>query len=201
MAMTPAQARALAKPIADIYAQLTDDLMTSIAAQLGKGIEVSGTAKWQLNKLAQLGELNARNVRLIAKRTKRCPELHYQAVISAAGQALDETDKLYQLALAAAELGKPVDFPASDAMMSALQLYQDQAKDLYNLVNTTMAYKARDAYTGHRQHGCRRGRPRRIPPNHRSVHGIRDHGHPAAPGGAAAMPDGVCGQGDAGICG
>ena len=88
MAMTPAQARALAKPIADIYAQLTDDLMTSIAAQLGKGIEVSGTAKWQLNKLAQLGELNARNVRLIAKRTKRCPELHYQAVISAASQAL-----------------------------------------------------------------------------------------------------------------
>lgn len=148
MAMTPAQARALAKPIADIYAQLTDDLMTSIAAQLGKGIEVSGTAKWQLNKLAQLGELNARNVRLIAKRTKRCPQLHYLAVISAAGQALDETDKLYQLALAAAELGKPVDFPASDAMMSALQLYQDQAKDLYNLVNTTMAYKARDAYTG-----------------------------------------------------
>ena len=46
------------------------------------------------------------------------------------------------------ELQIPTEYPASISMMNRLKIYQDQARDLLNLTNTTMAYKARDAYTG-----------------------------------------------------
>lgn len=146
--MTPEQAKMLAQPIVDIYAQLTDELMTSIAAQLGKNNSLTDTAEWQLKKLAQLGELNDRNLRTIARRTSGCPELYYQAVVDAASQALSETDSLFSAAAAAEELQIPTEYPASISMMNRLKIYQDQARDLLNLTNTTMAYKARDAYTG-----------------------------------------------------
>lgn len=146
--MTPEQAKTLAQPIVDIYAQLTDDLMTSIAAQLGKNNSLTDTAEWQLKKLAQLGELNDRNIRTISKRTSECPDLYYQAVVDAASQAMSDTDSLFSAALAADELQIPTEYPASVSMMNRLKIYQDQAKDILNLTNTTMAYKARDAYTG-----------------------------------------------------
>ena len=146
--MTPEQAKTLAQPIVDIYAQLTDELMTSIAAQLGKNNSLTDTAEWQLKKLAQLGELNERNIRTIARRTSDCPELYYQAVVGAASQAMADADGLFSAALAAEELQIPTEYPASVSMMNRLKIYQDQAKDILNLTNTTMAYKARDAYTG-----------------------------------------------------
>ena len=146
--MTPEQAKTLTQPVVDIYAELTDELMTSIARQLGKNMELTDTAEWQIQKLAQLGELNSRNIRTIAERTSDCPEIYYQAVVDAASQAMADADRLFSAAITAEELGIPTEYLASVSMMNRLQIYQEQAKDLFNLTNTTMAYKARDAYTG-----------------------------------------------------
>lgn len=146
--MTPEQAKTLAQPVVDIYAQLTDELMTSIAKQLGKDNTLTDTAEWQLKKMSQLGELNQRNIQTIAKRTSECPDMYYQAVIDAASQAMNDADGLFSAALAAEELQLPVQYPASESMMNRLKILQEQAKSTLNLTNTTMTYKARDAYNG-----------------------------------------------------
>nr|DAI35515.1 MAG TPA: minor capsid protein [Caudoviricetes sp.] len=146
--MTPEQLKQLAQPVAEIYEQLTDELMENIAARLVSDGNMTDTAKWQIRKLAQAGELTRENIRLIAKRTASCPEMTEAALRIAAEAAVEEIEPALQEAFLAGVTGGTTPIPASSRMMQALQAYQKQAADTLNLINTVMAYKARDAYTG-----------------------------------------------------
>lgn len=145
--MTPEQARKLAKPIVDLYEQLTDELMTAIAEQLASYGYLTETAKWKAAKLAQSGAFSRRTARIIAKRTGICPDLIVAAVETAAWQAVNEVEPSLQDAARHGILHDGV-IPADSSVMQILTMYQNQAQDVCNLVNTVMLYKARDAYTG-----------------------------------------------------
>lgn len=146
--MTPEQIRELSQPLADIYAQLTDDLMANIAQTLATHGEITDTAKWKIQKLSQLGELNAKNIKAIAKATGICPEMAEEAIKNAAFEAASEIEPALHKAAAMGFLAHAADMAASKRMMNTLATYQKQAVVSFNLVNTVMAYKARDAYTG-----------------------------------------------------
>ena len=145
--MTPEQAEKLAKPIVDLYEQLTDELMTSIAEQLASYGYLTETAKWKAAKLAQSGAFNRRTAHIIAQRTGICPELIVVAVETAAWQAVDEIEPSLQEAARRGIIHGGT-IPADSGVMQILAMYQKQAQDACNLVNTVMLYKVRDAYTG-----------------------------------------------------
>lgn len=145
--MTPEQAEKLAKPIVDLYEQLTDELMTAVAEQLASYGYLTETAKWKAAKLAQSGAFNRRAVQIIAQRTGICPELIVAAVETAAWQAVDEIEPSLQEAARRGIIHGGT-IPADSSVMQVLSMYQRQAQDACNLVNTVMLYKVRDAYTG-----------------------------------------------------
>lgn len=146
--MTPGQKRKLAQPLADLYEELTDELMEKIAQQLATHGAMTDTAKWQITKLAQAGKLNQEVLHTIAQRTALCPELTERALRTAAYEAINTLEPQLQQAARLGLVGQAAEVPASTRVTRVLQTYQAQAKDVYNLVNTVMAYKARDAYTG-----------------------------------------------------
>lgn len=145
--MTAEQQRQLAQPIVDLYADLTDELMTAIADQLASYGQLTETAKWKAMKLMQSGMFNRRAACIIAKRTGICPDLIVAAVENAAWLAVGEIEQKLQEA-ARRGIGHDAAIPADTSVMQALLMYQQQAKRACNLVNTVMLYKARDAYTG-----------------------------------------------------
>ena len=145
--MTEQQKRQLAQPITDLYADLTDELMTAIAQQLASYGQLTETARWKAKKLLQSGELNQRVMKIIAQRTKICPELILAAVENAAWAAVNEIEPELQEA-ARQGLVSDAAIAADASVMQALTMYQRQAEQACNLVNTVMLYKARDAYTG-----------------------------------------------------
>lgn len=146
--MTPEQVKRLAQPLAELYEELTDELMEKIAEQLATHGMMTDTAKWQITKLAQAGKLNQETLRIIAQRVAVCPELTEQALRATAYEAISTLEPQLQQAARLGLVGQAAEVPASARVTRVLQTYQAQAKDVYNLVNTVMAYKARDAYTG-----------------------------------------------------
>lgn len=145
--MTEQQKRQLAQPITNLYADLTDELMTAIAEQLASYGQLTETARWKAKKLMQSGELNQRVMKIIAQRTKICPELILAAVENAAWAAVNEIEPELQEAAKQGLVSDSV-IAADASVMQALTMYQRQAEQACNLVNTVMLYKARDAYTG-----------------------------------------------------
>lgn len=146
--MTPQQIKQLAQPLADIYEELTTELMERIATQLAKNSDITATAQWQITKLAQCGELQRDAVQLIAKRTAVCPEMTAIVLESAALEAIGTIEPALRDAALQGLAGQAAAVSASSSLTQVLQAYQAQAKDAYNLVNTVMAYKVKDAYTG-----------------------------------------------------
>ena len=146
--MLPGEIQSLAAPVVRIYEQLTDDLMLNVARQLAWYGDMTATAEWQMKKLAQLGQLDQKNIKTIAAATKVCPQLTYYAVENAALKAIAELEPAFRAAAAASLASQTVTATVSPGIMQALTYYQQQARDTLNLVNTVMAYKTRDAYTG-----------------------------------------------------
>lgn len=145
--MTEQQKRQLAQPIVDLYADLTDELMTAIADQLASYGQLTETARWKAKKLLQSGAFNQRAVKIIAQRTKMCPELIAEVVERAAQEAVRELEPELQEA-ARQGIVNDAAIAADASIMQAVSMYQKQAEQACNLVNTVMLYKARDAYTG-----------------------------------------------------
>ncbi|MDO4174546.1 MAG: phage minor capsid protein [Eubacteriales bacterium] len=145
--MTPEQTKRLTQPIVELYEDLTDELMTAVADQLASYGYLTETAKWKTTKLAQSGAFNRRAARIIAERTKICPELIVAAVENAAWQAINEVEEPLQDAARQGVIHDAT-IPTADSVMQVLAMYQRQAEDACNLVNTVMLYKVRDAYTG-----------------------------------------------------
>ena len=70
---TPAEILELAEPIEDIYARMVDELLINIGKHLRNGSAV-WTAYWEVEKLAELGQLTAENAAIINKHIKALPE-------------------------------------------------------------------------------------------------------------------------------
>ena len=144
--MTPQQIKGLAQPLVNIYQDLTDELMVAIADQLATHGGVTDTAQWQIRKLAQAGQLDKRAVRLIADKTAICPDMTELMIEQAAQAAIADIEP--DLLAYAKATGSVIPAGTATRWTEVLRTYQAQARDTLNLVNTVMAYKARDAYTG-----------------------------------------------------
>lgn len=131
--MTPQQIAAISAPIESVYAQIVDDLLINIGKHLTSG---TWTARWEVEKLSEMGQLTKENAAIINKYVKSIPKEVYNALSESRKEALAQIET----ALANAPM------PLSDSTLQVVQDLSAQAIDQFNLVNTTMSASARQLY-------------------------------------------------------
>lgn len=136
--MTALEALNLAAPIADAYMSVEERLLVRIARQLSLNDNhlLNEVSKWQIKQLAKHGILRQDAHKIIAAGTKGIPG----DVAETVRQAIDDT---------LAEDGIQNmwhDQKFSESAVNAVKHYRNQAKDVYNQVNTVMKYKAESTF-------------------------------------------------------
>lgn len=138
MILTALEALNLAAPIADAYMSVEERLLVQIARQisLNDDHQMNEVSKWQLKQLAKHGLLRQDAHRIIAAGTKGIPA----DIAETVRQAIDDTlaeDGIQNM-------WHNQRFAESAA--NAVKHYRNQAKDVYNQVNTVMQYKAESTF-------------------------------------------------------
>lgn len=138
--MTALEALNLAAPIADAYMSVEERLLVRIARQLSLNDDhqLNEVSKWQLKQLAKHGLLRQEAHKIIAAGTKGIPG----DVADTVRQAIDDT-----LAEDGIQ-GMWHDKRFAESAANAVKHYRNQAKDVYNQVNTVMKYKAESTFVG-----------------------------------------------------
>ena len=136
--MTALESLNLAAPIADAYMSVEERLLVRIARQLSLNDDhqLNEVSKWQLKQLAKHGHLRQDAHKIIAAGTKGIPG----NVADTVRQAIDDT---------LAEDGIQDmwhDKRFAESAANSVKHYRNQAKDVYNQVNTVMKYKAESTF-------------------------------------------------------
>lgn len=136
------------EPIARVYRDVTDHVIVKIARQFNPKAKTNqdDSTKWQMYKLAQLGQFTEDMTQYIASQTRGAMQdtekLLYDAVIT----ALDEIEPELIEAAKAGYAEHAVTAKLSPTVKKILQTYSAQAVDQLNLVNTVMLDTATRAY-------------------------------------------------------
>lgn len=136
--MTALEALNLAAPIADAYMSVEERLLVRIARQLSLNDDhqLNEASKWQIKQLAKHGMLRQDAHKIIAAGTKGIPG----NVAETVRQAIDDT-----LAEDGIQ-GMWHNQRFAESAANAVKHYRNQAKDVYNQVNTVMKYKAESTF-------------------------------------------------------
>lgn len=136
--MTALEALNLAAPIADAYMSVEERLLVRIARQLSLNDDhqLNEVSRWQLKQLAKHGLLRQDAHKIIAAGTKGIP----RDVAETVRQAIDDT-----LAEDGIQ-GMWHNQRFAESAANAVKHYRNQAKNVYNQVNTVMKYKAESTF-------------------------------------------------------
>lgn len=144
--MTPLDSQEKAEALTGLYQDLEARIMANIVRHCRDYEQPIASDRWQLKKLAEIGSLDREHIRLIAAHADVSQTALERMLLEAAEEALNEVEpplaSLYRRGL----VGAPVKQAKSRNVRQAMEKLQEQAKDVLNLCNTTMLYKARDAY-------------------------------------------------------
>lgn len=133
----------------DVICQDLESLiLQNIARHLRDWDKLIDTDIWLLQKLAEIGRLNQENIKLIAEMSGLSQTAAERILNEAADKAIESIDRGLQ-SLARRGLAEDM-VPAAQSrnLKQVMDSFQSQAKDKLNMCNTTMLYKAQDAYKG-----------------------------------------------------
>lgn len=136
--MTALEALNLAAPIADAYMSVEERLLVRIARQisLNDDHQLNEVSKWQLKQLAKHGLLRQDAHKIIAAGTRGIP-----------GDVADSVRKAIDDTLAEDGIqGMWHNQQFAESAANAVKHYRNQAKNVYNQVNTVMKYKAESTF-------------------------------------------------------
>lgn len=140
--MTKSQIQQMSQGMSDLYTGLETDLISNIADYLKSGDIYSSTAQWKIQMLAQLGALDKANIKTISNYAGMSPSLLSQALEMASLTAINELEGGFRQ-LVKDGIINGTNVPVMDTMERTLKLYNKQAKNSLNMVNTVMLYKAK----------------------------------------------------------
>lgn len=139
--LTPKQIQDLADPIEEIYMHMVDELLVNIGKHITSPTWTH-TASWEIQKLAELGQLTQENAAIINAWIKRMPDSVRQTMEETRAAALDRLEKQLEQAAQDGYIQQPVTDTSVQVLRDALQ----QAEDRFNLVNTTMLESSAEQY-------------------------------------------------------
>ncbi|MDD9147834.1 phage minor capsid protein [Sporolactobacillus sp. CQH2019] len=146
--LTPFQLNQLSQPVINVYSQLENDILTAIAERLktDKDITKDNALKWQFDKLAQLNDLNKDVIKLIANMSGKSEKEISTLVQSSMQQSVDPMDKWLQKVADTGKIEKAVPLKQDTAVFNTLRMFQKQAKDNLNLINSTILANSGQVY-------------------------------------------------------
>lgn len=131
---------------AETFQTLEELLMENIARHCRDWGQPIATDAWLMKKLAEIGRLNKENIRIIAKQTGLSQTAMERMLSEVAEQVTAEIEPAMKQVARAGLVGEAVPVEQSRNVKQVVTTMRKQAKDTLNLCNTTMLYKARDAY-------------------------------------------------------
>ena len=140
--MTPLQIQNLAEPVEQVYGRVVDDLLKNIVRHI-ENTNWTHTARWEIQKLSELGQLTQENAAIINRHIKQIPRMVREMMEETRQQTLSEIERTMERA---ARDGY-VTPPARDSTMDGFADLLSQAEDRLNLTNTTMLQSSIDAYS------------------------------------------------------
>lgn len=145
--LTRKEKQDLSDPGTMLYSDLETILMQNIIRHVKNYDALIDSDTWLLQKLAEIGKLNAENMKLISQ----AAGLNAAAVQRMLNDTVNIVLERVEPGLNALERQGLIDgaIPAkkSENVKKAIDAVKRQAFDSFNTCNTTMLYKARDAYT------------------------------------------------------
>lgn len=130
-----------------LYQNLECQLMQNIARHLKDWEQPIDTDRWLLQKMAEIGFLNKENIRIIAKMSGLSQTAAERMLNEVAEEAIKNIDPGLKSLCKDGLIGKAVEAKKSKNVKQVVHNMRSQAKDTLNMCNTTMLYKARDAYS------------------------------------------------------
>ena len=131
----------LSDPVEKAYQNAVDRLIVNIARHLKSGKAIH-TAKWEVQKLSEMGQLTAENARIINDALKALPQDVRDALDATAKDSLKLVDEAIEEAIRTGTVERA---PIS-SVQGVIEELSQQAIDQFNLVNTTMLESAQTAY-------------------------------------------------------
>ena len=137
----------LAEAVDGSYIDLEAMLMQNIARHIRDYGQAIDSDKWLLQKLAEIGKLNKENMKLIAQMAGVSQTAAERMLQETMDDAISATEPGFRSLVQQRLADDAVDAGRSKTVKQIMKSLYDQAKDTLNVCNTTMLYKARDAFT------------------------------------------------------
>lgn len=138
----------LAEPVDGLYQDLEAQILLNIARHLRGWEQPIATDTWLLQKLAELGRLNQKNIKLIAKMSGLSQTAAERMLNAAAEDAIKDIDPGLRYLARRGLADEAVAVKKSKNVRQVMKDYRKQAKDTLNMCNTNMLYKANEKYRG-----------------------------------------------------
>ena len=135
-----------AEGIDDLYMDLEARLMQNIVRHIQNYDQPIPTDEWLLQKLAEIGRLDRENLRIISEMAGISNTAAQQMLEEMAEKVTAELEPGFQYLSRQGIVGEAVTAAKSRNVKQVMKNLRKQAKDTLNLCNTTMLYKAREAY-------------------------------------------------------
>ena len=136
--------------VADIptgmFQDLEEQLMANIIRHCKDYDQPIATDEWLMKKLAEIGKLNQENIKIIARSTGLSATAMERMLNEVADKVMGEVEPGMKHLVRRGLVGEAVPIKQSKKVRRVLTTMRTQAKNTLNLCNTTMLYKARDAY-------------------------------------------------------
>lgn len=131
---------------AGMYQDLEEKLMANIIRHCRDYDQPIATDAWLMKKLAEIGKLNKENIKIIAKATGSSQTAMERMLSETAEKVIEEVEPGMRQLARRGLVGEAVPVKQSKNVNQVLTTMRGQAKDVLNLCNTTMLYKARNAF-------------------------------------------------------
>lgn len=135
-----------AEGVDSLYMDLEARLMQNIVRHIRNYDQPIPTDEWLLQKLAEIGRLDRENIRIIGEMAGISDTAAQRMLEEMAEKVTKELEPGFQYLSRQGIIGEAVPAAKSRNVKQVMKNLHKQAKDTLNLCNTTMLYKARDAY-------------------------------------------------------
>lgn len=132
--------------VSELYQDLEERLMENIIRHIQNYDQPIASDIWFLQKLAEIGKLNEENMQIIAQSAGLSRTTVERLLQEAVEKSITRLEPGMQQLVKLGLIDEAIDPEESERLKKVMKTFYKQAKDTLNLCNTTMLYKARDAF-------------------------------------------------------
>lgn len=145
--MTPLEQQEAAESVTGLYIDLETQIMRNIIRHIKTWDQPIPSDEWQMTRLAEMGQMDKEHIRIIAQSAGLSPMAIERMLQEIADQVVNKLEPGLAALARRGLVGEAVAIEKSRSIRQVMKYYRKQAKGTLNMCNTTMLYKARDAYT------------------------------------------------------